>query len=268
MQRNHIAAAAIFLVAVLGLFALNPRNTQIIQAKFLGAIAPLLQGGSSLQRQVSGLTQGMKKLDELDAENGRLIVENNALKANNQLLNGYAAENNRLRRALEYREHSAFKLVPARIIARDASTWWSTIKVDKGSSDGIEPDMPVLTEDGLVGKTTVVAPNASTILLISDENCKVACSVEGTREQGIVRGARTSTTFSPDLALNFLSKLADLKPGQKVFSSGVGGVFPSGVLVGVVRKFDVLPLEGYATIIPSVDLTTIEDVFIVQGKTK
>ena len=268
MQRNHIIAGVIFLVLVLALFALSPRNTQIIQARFLGTISPLLRGGSSLQRQVSGLTQGMKKLNELDAENRRLIVENNALKANNQLLNGYATENNRLRRALDYRGHSAFKLMPARIIARDSSTWWSTIKVDKGSVDGITPDMPVLTEDGLVGKTTVVAPNAATILLISDENCKVACSVEGTREQGIVRGARTSTTSSPDLALNFLSKMADLKPGQKVYSSGVGGVFPSGVMVGVVRKFDVLPLEGYATIVPSVDLTTIEDVFIVQGSAK
>ena len=124
-------------------------------------------------------------------------VELDELKATDQTLQGLAAENNQLRRALQFRERSAFKLVPARIIARDAATWWSTIKVDKGSNDGVEPDQPVLTEDGLVGKTTVVAGNASTVLLISDENCGVAATVEGTRERGMVRGTRTSTAAEP-----------------------------------------------------------------------
>jgi rod shape-determining protein MreC len=114
----------------------------------------------------------------------------------------------------------------------------------------------------------VVATNASTVLLICDENCGVAATVEGTRERGMVRGTRTSTAMEPDLTLDFLSKLADLKPGQKVYSSGVGGVFPTGVMIGEVKKFEVEPLEGVATVVPSVDLATIEDVFIVTGGAK
>jgi len=265
MRQINAIAVAIFVAAVLVLFAFTPRNTQMIQARFLGVIAPLLKNGSTLQKQIVGFREGMKKLNELDAENKELRIELNELKATDQTLQDLAADNNRLRRALGYRERSAFKLVPARIIARDASTWWSTIKVDKGSNDGIEPDQPVLTEDGLVGKTTVVAGNASTILLISDENCGVAATVEGTRERGIVRGTRTSTATTPDLTLGLLSKMADLKPGMKVYSSGVGGVFPSGVLIGEVKTFEVLPLEGTSSIVPAVDLSTIEDVFIVTG---
>jgi len=265
MRQINALAVAIFLVVVFVLFAFTPRNTEMMQARFLGVIAPMLKNGSSLQKQIIGFREGMKKLNELDAENKELIVELNSLKATDQTLQGLAAENNQLRRALQFRERSAFKLVPARIVARDASTWWSTIKVDKGSNDGIVPDQPVLTEDGLVGKTTVVAGNASTVLLICDENCGVAANVEGTRERGMVRGTRTSTATAPDLTLDFLSKQADLKPGQKVFSSGVGGVFPSGVLVGVVKEFQVEPLQGTATVIPAVDLSTIEDVFIVTG---
>ena len=195
-------------------------------------------------------------------------MELNELKARDQTLQGLAAENNQLRRALQFRERSAFKLVPARIIVRDASAWWSTVKLDKGSNDGIQPDQPVLTEDGLVGKTTVVSGNACTVLLISDENCGVAANVEGTREHGIVRGSRTSTAVTPDLTLGLLSKLAGLKPGQKVYSSGAGGVFPSGILIGVVNSFEVLPLEGTATVFPAVDLSSIEDVFVVTGGAK
>jgi len=265
MRHTNAIAVALFLVVAVALFAFTPRNTELMQARFLGVIAPLLKNGSSLQKQIVGFREGMKTLGELDVENKQLRVELDELKAKDQTLQGLAAENNQLRRALQYRERSAFKLVPARIIARDASTWWSTIKVDKGSNDGVQADQPVLTEDGLVGKTTVVAGNASTVLLISDENCGVAATVEGTRERGIVRGTRTSTATAPDLTLGLLSKLADLKAGQKVYSSGVGGVFPSGVLIGEVKDFEVEPLEGTASVIPSVDLTTIEDVFIVTG---
>jgi rod shape-determining protein MreC len=139
------------------------------------------------------------------------------------------------------------------------------VKIDRGSAEGIEPDMPVLTEEGLVGKTTIVSEHAAVVLLISDENCKVSVTVEGTREQGIVKGERTSYTAQPVISLNFLSKQANLKPGQKTFSSGVGGVFPSGVLIGAVKEFKVRELAGYATIVPAVDLSTLEQLFVVVG---
>jgi rod shape-determining protein MreC len=66
--------------------------------------------------------------------------------------------------------------------------------------------------------------------------------------------------------MKFLSKTANLQSGQKIFSSGVGGVYPSGISIGAVKEFRVLALDGYATIVPSVDLTGLEDVFVVLGK--
>src|SRR5207244_8538499 len=110
------------------------------------------------------------------------------------------------------------------------------------------------------------ADNASTVLLIADENCKIAAMVEGTREQGIVKGERTSTTSMPQVSLSFLSKTAALKPGQKVYTSGAGGVYPPGVFLGVISEFKVRELDSYATIVPAVDLTTLEDVFVVTGR--
>lgn len=266
MRRYNIIALVVFVLALGGLLALGPRNTQKVKSAFLGMVTPFLKTGSALQTRFVALREGLATLDELQVDNKRLSVEIKQLKAINLTLRDLETENNRLRRALGYRERAVFKLVPGRIIARDASTWWNTVKIDKGFADSIELDMPVITEDGLVGKTTTVAKNASTVLLISDENCKVAATVEGTREQGIVRGERTSTTGAPEISLNFLSKTANLKPGQKVYSSGVGGVFPSGVFLGTVKEFQVRALDGYATLIPAVDLTTLEDVFVVKGR--
>ena len=70
----------------------------------------------------------------------------------------------------------------------------------------------------------------------------------------------------PAIGLRILSKMAALKPGQKVYSSGVGGVYPSGILIGVIKEYKAKELQGYATIVPVVDLTTLEDVFVVLGK--
>jgi rod shape-determining protein MreC len=232
----------------------------------LGVFSPFLKTGSSLQTKVSAFTTGLKNLQELEEDNHRLQVENNELKARNQLLSDLHEENARLRNALGYRERSVFQLVPARVVARDSSTWWNTIKIDRGFNDGVEPEMPVVTELGLVGKTTTVAGNMATVLLVSDESCRVAVSVEGTRHQGIASGERVHSAQAPLLSLTFLDKDANLQPGKRVFTSGVGEVFPSGVLVGTVKDFTPRELDGKASLIPAVDLYRLSDVFVVVGR--
>jgi rod shape-determining protein MreC len=160
--------------------------------------------------------------------------------------------------------------MPARIIARDASTWYNKVIIDRGVADGLkeEGDQAVLTEEGLVGKTTVVAEHTAAVVLISDEACGVSAKVEGTREQGIVKGERASSGTTPSIGLNYLSKEAAVKTGANIYTSGAGGVFPSGVLIGQVKEFKKRELDGHASVVPAVDLTTLEDVFVVVGDSK
>ena len=267
-QRVVIPSVLAFVALTAVVVLLSPHNMRRVQAGFLGVISPFLKTGSSLEHKYRDFREGLKTLEQLESDNKRLTVANKDLSATNQTLRGLEAENNRLRNALGYRERAVFKLMPARIIARDASTWYSEIIIDRGTADGIKSDMPVLTEEGLVGKTTVPDDHSARVVLIADETCRVAANVEGTREQGIVKGERTSSGSAPNIGLNFLSKQANLKPGQKIYTSGVGGVFPSGVLVGAVREFKVRELDGHASIVPAVDLTTLEDVFVVVGNSK
>ena len=79
-------------------------------------------------------------------------------------------------------------------------------------------------------------------------------------------GERVIGTVTPLLDLNFLSKQANLQPGQKVYTSGVGGVFPPGLLLGTAKSFRVRELDGQAQLIPAVDLSKLEDVFVVTGR--
>jgi rod shape-determining protein MreC len=266
MSRTGIVALVIFAAALLALLSMGPRATRAIQATFFQTISPFLKSGSGLERQITSVRSGLKTLDQLEKENAQLRVENRSLKATNEALSDVEHEVNRLRRALAYRERSLFRLVPAEIISRDSSTWWRTVTINRGKIDGLESEMPVLTDEGLVGKTTTVSDNICVVLLVSDENCRVSATVEGTREQGIVTGERVAGSLSPVLDLNYLSKQAQLKAGQKVYTSGVGGVFPSGLLIGTVRSFHVRALDCQAQVQPAVDLAKLEDVFVVIGR--
>ncbi len=266
MSRGSIIALLVF-GALLGYFlSFGPDTTRKVQAGVYHLFAPFLSTGSGLQKQISSVQTGLKSLQELEKDNANLRVENRELKATNKALTDVEHEVNRLRHALNYRERSEFKLVPAEIMARDASTWWRTVTINRGKDDGVESDMPVVTDEGLVGKTTTVSKNISVVLLVSDENCKVAASVEGTREQGIVSGERVIGGLTPLLNLNFLTKQANLQPEQKVLTTGVGGVFPRGLVIGRVKSFKVRELDGQAQLVPAVDLSQLEDVFVVIGR--
>lgn len=266
MSRLNIIALLIF-GAILGYFlSFGAESTRKFKAGVYQLLAPFLTSGSGLQKQITSVRTGLKSLEQLERENAALQAENRTLRATNQGLRDVEHEVNRLRHALNYRERSVFKLIAAEVLTRDSSTWWRTVTINRGKQDGIETDMPVVTDEGLVGKTTTVSDSISVVLLVSDENCKVAASVEGSREQGIVSGERVTAGLNPILNLNFLSKQADLKPGPKVYTSGVGGVFPSGLLIGVVKSFRVRELDGQAQVAPAVDLSHLEDVFVVTGR--
>lgn len=266
MSRANVIALVLFVAAMGFFLSLDAQRTRNLQAAVYQLLSPFLTTGSGLEKQITSVRSGLKTLEQLEAENNALRVDNRSLKATNQALRDVEHEINRLRHALNYRERSVFKLVPAEVVTRDSSTWWRTVTINRGSQDGIESDMPVVTDEGLVGKTTTVSPNISVVLLVSDENCRVAVTVEGTREQGIVTGERVAAGITPLLDLNYLSKQANLQPGQKALTSGVGGVFPAGLPVGTVKGYRMRELDGQAQLNSAVDLTKLEDVFVVTGR--
>ncbi|MEX1044631.1 MAG: rod shape-determining protein MreC [Chthoniobacterales bacterium] len=264
-KRNLILLAVAVLVGLVFL-SFSTSRMESLQGRFLDVSTPALQAGSAISGRLSKLNKGLKTLDELEAENAAIIAQNNELRAAQQLLAELATENKRLRSALEYRERAEFRLLPAQIVSRDADSWWSTVKINRGFANKVDSAQPVLTGGGLVGRTTTVAKDISIVLLLTDENCRVAARVEGTDEQGILSGRRVDGRTSPELVLNFLSRDAKLEPGMKVFTAGVsGGVFPPGILLGVIKEFRTRELDGQAIVEPAADFSRLEDVFVVLG---
>ncbi len=267
MNKLHIALVVAAVALGIYVSTIPAGSMQALQSGFLGVLSPFLKTGSAVQENLGTVGKRLKTLDELEVENDRLARENRELRTTNNLLNDLKVENDRLRLALDFRERSSFRLTPAHIIGRDASTWWNTIRINRGFEDGVEADMPVLTDQGVVGKTTTVSKNEAIVVLVTDETCRIASRIEGTREQGILTGQRVQKNATDAvLQMNFLSKNARIEPGQLVVTAGVAqGSFPAGIPIGKVTEFKLRALDGQALVEPLVPLASIEDVFVLTG---
>ena len=271
-RRGNIIVVGLFIAAVLMVFLVSPRNRQRLQSGFLTVISPFLKKGSEWDSSFREYRGRVKKLRELEDENADLRTKLDDLRSQNAALRGFEKLYHESQKAVGFKEQAPFALVPARVIGRPIGNWWHSVDVDKGSVDGVEIGMAVLTPDGLVGKTILVAEHATTVLLITDENCKVAATVTGSRDagkQGIVhvevRGERSASNLQPRMILNFVSKAAALQPDQEIETSGAGQVYPPGIKIGRVLEFKPRELHGEALLEPSANLATLSDVFIVTG---
>ncbi len=264
MKTLNLIALSLFTSATIAVLTLNTPTTLAIQARVMELLAPFINASSTSAEggaQGSGSDSDMR---ELLRYNEQLKLEVAKLKILSQRHEELLDENNRLREMVGYRQRAPFKnLIAARVIKRSAATWWNTLIINRGSEDGVKADSAVLTDSGLVGKVSRVAAHMAEIVLVTDELCRVAAIVEGTREKGIVSGERGALGSGRELRLRFLSRNAEVAPGMNVLSSGDGGVFPARLLIGRVRLFENKDISGEAVVEPAVDFTKLEDVFVI-----
>ena len=123
MNRFNIALVVAVLAVGIYLSALSPSSMQALQSVFYSMLSPFLKTGTAVQANIGSVGERLKNLDELEVENKKLLAENRELRVANGMLRQIEAENNKLRLSLDYRQRSSFRLLAARIVARDSSTW-------------------------------------------------------------------------------------------------------------------------------------------------
>ncbi len=207
-------------------------------------------------------------IPDAELEIKRLQMEVQRLKIDNALLSGLQEENDRLRNVLRFKEESRFSLLAAEVQARSSQTWWEFVTINRGRADGVEEGMPVVSMEGLIGIVRSTTPGSAQVALIGDEQVRVAATVEGTDAQGILVGSPNALGI-PLMRLTFLSRQSESLEGRRVVTSGLGGVFPPGLVIGrVTDSADTREAGGFGLfqeyfVVPSADLSNLDDVFVV-----
>lgn len=233
------------------------------------AVYPVERAGQFVSRSVLPRIVGLFAGSSARAENVRLRREVASLSLARQDSERLEIENARLRRALGYVSKLSGEWVSAGVLSRGggAAGCGKTIRVDKGTLDGIRVDSVVVVPDGLVGLVTAVTPHTAEVTLVTDPDVKVACEIE-TGETIPPRGILSGGTEDV-LVLGHLTKMKQVAPRVRVLTSGLGGIYPRGLEVGVWlsddRRDDPQQICG-GFVQPSVDFDALEDVFIRREK--
>lgn len=198
-------------------------------------------------------------------QNQMLRNEVNELRTMNAEASEYYAENQRLRALLGYKQTARqFDFLAASIIGRDSATWSSTVIINRGTKDGVQENMVVVTEKGLVGHIVEAGPVSSKVQLILDPRSSVGTIVQRaeSRMTGTVEGDMDNPTMPKMVNI---PKTGDVQEGDVVVTSGFGGVYPKGLMVGIVSSLQNDPggLLKIALLEPAVDFQKLEDVMVI-----
>ncbi len=245
----------------------QPAAADKLAGCLMSMVTPFERGAEWLSSRVTDWSSGLLAMGKLPRENERLREEVNKLKA--EVLQARQLEDDveELRRLLRFREklgsrHRLAKALGAEVIGRDSTSWYRTVRIDRGTAHGVRKNDPVLTYEGLVGRVFRTSRSSSQVMLILDDQSGVGGLVERTRAVGVVLGT------GQDLCeMAYLSPRADVKEDDSVISSGLGGIYPKGLPIGKIVS---VSHEGYvqsAVLEPRVEFSRLEKVFVLTSKT-
>ena len=222
---------------------MSMKNFFVNVSVYFKDINVLSRENDELKARISELEKDLRLLDRLETENERLYA----------LLNMTNAE-------------SRFTYATAEIIGRESSSWNNIFIIDKGSLSGVKRNDPVITDDGLVGKVIDVGLTWAQVTSVLEIDTTVGAIVSRSREIGIVEGS-FELSGTGLCRMNYLTRNADIQVGDTVETSGLGGTFPKGILIGTVIEVSLEEngISTYAIIKPKVDIETLKEVFIIKS---
>ena len=197
--------------------------------------SPLQNVSSKATGATSGFFHQIWNFRSTAVENEQLKQRLNEVETELHSARQATAENERLKALLNLHEQNDIKNVPARVIARDPSVWFNTITIDRGSSSGVEVNMPVVTAGGIVGRIITVSPWASQVMLITDEKAGAGAVVGQLGQSGALGSIRGRADLGVALIeMRYVSGLEKVETGDYVMTTGQDGIYPPGLNVGKV----------------------------------
>ena len=258
-------AAAIFL-QILGLAVQVKRSTEnqpsrLIRVWAVSAITPPEKALVRIQNGTSDLWHNYFYLRGVRQENRELREQIEQLQLDQVRLKQDADQAHRLQTLLGFKEQFIAKTLAAQVIGSSGSEQSRTVYIDKGSRDGIQLEMAVISAAGVVGRVINVFRSTSQVLLINDQQSGVGTILEQSRLQGVLKGKS-----SGELVIDKIMADEEVKPGDRVLTSGGDQIFPKGLLIGTVDRIDKGPEFLQVSVKPTAALNRLEEVLVIVKK--
>jgi len=225
---------------------------------------------SEVQRTFSGGVSGVRRvwsqyigLRHVKAENDELKRQLAEAQIELQRQQALADRARGLEQLLELKDHSSVQLTAAEVIGASATPDFRTLTIDKGTRDGLRPDMAIIAPAGVVGRVVVPSARAAKVQLLIDRNAAAGALIERSRAQGVVLGSGDER-----LRMDFVSETADIVNGDTVVTSGIDGIYPKGFVIGRVETVEKNgPTYRRIVVKPAVNFSALEEVLAVMTPT-
>lgn len=233
LQRFSLALMLLAAGGLLALSLINPELSEKVRTKVTDAFSPLLGSVAQPVSSAANAVATLGNLTEMRAENERLRIENQRLHDYQTAVMRLEAENKGLRDLLKLPLVPEYRKLVGRVIADVGGPFVRNVVVLAGANDGVREGLVAIAGGGLAGRVISVGRNSSRVLLINDLNARVPVLVESSRQRAMVEGNN-----GPELILTQLPPEVHVQVGDRLITSGVGGIFPPGLPVGVVSAID------------------------------
>ena len=233
-----------------------------VQSAFQSAISPLTHLGTIVTSPAEHAGEAVGDATVSGVKLSELSAENEALRAEVAELEEYRAESQRLAALLGIRDLYGLESVTARVIGSTNDSYNRTVTIDKGTSAGVAVGMPVMNSAGLAGQVVSCGPGSSVVRLVTDYQSGVGAMLQSSRATGVVSGSSDGL-----MHLNYIPRTTEVTVGEIVVTSGLGGVFPKGIVIGTVVSVSGAESDTNHSIVidPITKPTSLEEVIVITG---
>lgn len=259
-------AIAIIVLILIVIFSNRDVNTTFFENVATTLVMPIQNGLTYLKNKISGNTTFFTDVSNLKTENEELKKKNSELEQSLRELENIRSENETLKEYLNLTDkYGEYKTVPGYVINKDISNYSKTIIINIGKKDGVDKDMIVIADEGLVGYVLSVTDSTAKVRTIIDTASSVSCIMSSNKDSIICRGTLDSDS---ELKAMYIPTDANVVQGDSIETSGLGGIYPKGVHVGNIKTIVSTQniTDRYAVVETAVDFDKLNTVLVITNK--
>ena len=256
----------IIILILIVIFSNGEENSNFLQNAINNLIMPIQNGLTYLKNGISGNGSFFSDVDYLKEENKKLKEKNDELEQSVRELENIKTENETLKEYMNLAEkYGEYKTIPGYVINKDISNYSKTIVINIGKKDGVEVNMTVIGNEGLVGHIVSVSDSTSKVQTIVDTASSVSCSMSTTKDSIVCKGTLDEKS---SLKAMYIPTDANIIQGDSIETSGIGGIYPKGIHIGTVKKVNNTQnlTDRYALVKTAVDFDKLDTVLVITNK--